>query len=416
MKRLPALIALLLAGQAFAVGTVHEWMEDDIVGIAYLGKHADITSLHADPNYPRFLVYYPGIEKLSAFDIDRGEELYLVIPAGDDIDISIHDYDKYGKISEDGVGKQLHHAKGASMLLRANPAGGDLNTLLIARKPNGETAQYVIQPAEEGRLELNLEHVQEGLMPTDLSLADLATPTQQADSFIGITARVENGGVIVNIDPAFPGLSNYLDTSLLKKRQYTVKGLAAPAESLYISDIGQDSNPVLCIINTNHDLEILDLFNAIRNDDWQSSGILQHDIHHFAHRSASYMNIYAVDSQLQEREIELAHILLGGEYHHQAQDGKRHSLYLSPDWKIAYRVFDKSGKLLEEKRGHYRETSHADDYQSATYRYEFADSQGEFHGEAVANGWLIRGVSGESIFAGHEDKAAHYSEDGKTSQ
>lgn len=415
MKRLPALIALLLAGQALAVGTIHEWMEDDIVGIAYLGKHADIAALRADPDYPRFLQYYPGIEDVSAFDIDRGEEVYLVIPAGDDIDISIHDYDKYGEISEDGVGKQLYHAKGASMLLRINQPE-QLNTFLVIKRADGETLHYVPQASEDGRREIVIDHIQEGLTPTDLSIADLATPAGEADSFIGITARVDNGDVIIDIDPTSPSLSSYLDTGRIKQRRYTVQGLAAPAQSIYISDIGQDSNPVLCIINANHGLEILDIFNAIRHDDWQSSGILQHDIRHFAHRSASYMNIYAVDSQLQEREIELAHILLGGEYHHQAQDGKHHSLYLSPDWKIAYRVFDKSGKLLEEKRGHYRETTHADDYQSATYRYTFADSEGEFHGETVENGWLIRGINGESVFASHGGKAVRYTEDGKTSQ
>ncbi|MDO4777736.1 MAG: hypothetical protein Q4A06_09865 [Cardiobacteriaceae bacterium] len=410
MKRLSALIALLLAGQALAVGTVHEWMEEDIVGIAYLGNHADIAALRADPDYPRFIQYYPGLEDVTAFDIDRGEEVYLVIPASDDIDIRVHHYD-YDK--EDGIGKELHHAKGASMLLRINQPE-QLNTLLIVKRPDGETLHYVPQASEDGRREIVIDHIQEGLTPTDLSLADLATPVPQADSFIGITARVDNGEVIIDIDPGFPGLSNYLDTSLIKQRQHTVQGLAAPAKLLYISDIGQDSNPVLCIINANHDLEILDLFNAIRNNDWQSSGILQHDIHHFAHRSASYMNIYAVDGQLQEREIELAYILLGGEYHHQAQDGKRHSLYLSPDWKIAYRVFDESGKLLQEKRGHYRETAHADDYQSATYRYEFADSEGEFHGEAVENGWLIRGVNGENLFASSAGEAVRYTEDGET--
>lgn len=411
MKRLPALIALLLAGQALAVGSINDWLPDENVGIAYLGNHADIAALHASPNYPRYRLYFPGLEDVTAFDLDRGDEVYLVIPASDDIDITLHDYDKYGKESKDGLGKRLHHVQGKSLLLRINPAGEDLNTILVARSPNGDTTQYLIQPAEEGRLELNLEHIQEGLLPADLSPADLVTPTQQADSFIGITARVENGDVIIDIDPNHPALGDYLDTSRITQRQHTVQGLAAPAQSIYISDIGQDSNPILCIINANHDLEILSLFNAIRHDDWQSSGALHPDTHHFAHRRGHYANIYTVNSQMQETEIELPQILgdSEGERHYQAQDGKRHSLYLSPDWKIAYRVVDANGKLLEEKRGYYREFIHNDNEQLATYHYEFPDSKGQFLGEADdEDNWLIRGIDGETVLGGNEETPANY--------
>ncbi|MBP5361314.1 MAG: hypothetical protein J6129_07565, partial [Bacteroidaceae bacterium] len=125
----------------------------------------------------------------------------------------------------------------------------------------------------------------------------------------GITAKVKNGKVLVSVDAdkfATTPFAGSMDYRLVEET-YEVQNTDAPIVSIYIGDIGQDYNPVLCMLRDDGKVQISSLFDGIsRLGFFQASYPLPNLNNIVAFKAKTfedYVGIAAVDGDGMEIEI-----------------------------------------------------------------------------------------------------------------
>lgn len=130
----------------------------------------------------------------------------------------------------------------------------------------------------------------------------------------GYYIRLEDGSIEMSFKterlPQWANLSN--------DEVYSVSGLVAPCMGFMVGDIGQDTNPVLCMLTENGTVQVLQLYESFRSVSFEASPELKgmNDIHHFETGGGgeyedegktlySYVTIYAIDGNGEKHEVEL---------------------------------------------------------------------------------------------------------------
>lgn len=155
----------------------------------------------------------------------------------------------------------------------------------------------------------------------------------------GITAKVKNGKVLVSVDAdkfATTPFAGSMDYRLVEET-YEVQNTDAPIVSIYIGDIGQDYNPVLCMLRDDGKVQISSLFDGIsRLGFFQASYPLPNLNNIVAFKAKTfedYVGIAAVDGD--GMEIEIPYNPAGlQEYIYTNAVGTQLRLTFTPDWKI----------------------------------------------------------------------------------
>lgn len=130
----------------------------------------------------------------------------------------------------------------------------------------------------------------------------------------GYQVSLEDGAIEMRFETA--KMPQWVDLS--EDDVYCVLGLAAPCKGFMIGDIGQDTNPVLCMLTSNGTVQILQLYEAFRSGNFNASSELMgmNGISNFevggggeyeesGKKLYSYRTIYAVDENGGKYEIEL---------------------------------------------------------------------------------------------------------------
>lgn len=128
--------------------------------------------------------------------------------------------------------------------------------------------------------------------------------------------------------------------------------------TIYIGDIGQDYNPILCIAMADGTLEILCLFDAIRTGDFFTSGPMYgySDIVEFGYPTddveRNYVTIMAKDSKGKEKEIEL-YLDVKNICWYQAEGDETicHTLRFTTDWKMTYEKSIYPDQTISQHKG-----------------------------------------------------------------
>lgn len=160
----------------------------------------------------------------------------------------------------------------------------------------------------------------------------------------GITAKVKNGKVLVSVDAdkfATTPFAGSMDYRLVEET-YEVQNTDAPIVSIYIGDIGQDYNPVLCMLRDDGKVQISSLFDGIsRLGFFQASYPLPNLNNIVAFKAKTfedYVGIAAVDGD--GMEIEIPYNPAGlQEYIYTNAVGTQLRLTFTPDWKIICQHF-----------------------------------------------------------------------------
>lgn len=271
------------------------------------------------------------------------EDMILVIPYSKDIRLELFRYnsDEYGN-KEPNYEMSLGVAETAQpMYFVAPDKGSDAGLIVEAVDGYGRRAWWCPKRDEKGRLMENDEFI-------GIRLADRNDNRQSIDTDYGVRILNENGKVIFDIYD-IEKYRKFNEWSLIKtplnNGKYDVLNPYGTCKKIFIGDIGQDVNPILCMLYENGTVSIMNVMDAIKKGFFICSSPLNgfSGIKDFVSDGGGgymdelgreiyeYRTIYTVDSNNIRKEIE-PFCYGGGAFF----ESNGHMLYLYEDKTITY--------------------------------------------------------------------------------
>lgn len=262
---------------------------------------------------------------------------------------------------------------------------------------------------------------------------------------VAISIEGKDGKPLVDYSPmislkdgkAFVRLSRGIDEC--PEGEYEIEDLSGKCRGVFIGNIGQDINPIVCLAMENGGLEIFSLFSATQTGRFDSSGPLDgfKDIEAFKDSTVvdtvdgefagAYVTIFALDKNGDAKEIELAPSLNAEiSFLQNNDDGKitEHKIVITQDWKITYSTSWFEGDPIEEYRGRIRPLKADYDNHVFEYSYVFferlhysqdmmATSEkinlaGSFRHTSDNLGYLVTPLSGPLTFGAQDTGSVFY--------
>lgn len=262
---------------------------------------------------------------------------------------------------------------------------------------------------------------------------------------VAISIEGKDGKPLVDYSPmislkdgkAFVRLSRAIDEC--PEGEYEIEDLSGKCGGVFIGNIGQDINPIVCLAMENGGLEIFSLFSATQTGRFDSSGPLDgfKDIDAFKDSTVvdtvdgefagAYVTIFALDKNGDAKEIELTPSLNAEiSFLQNNDDGKitEHKIVITQDWKITYSTSWFEGDPIEEYRGRIRPLKADYDNHVFEYSYVFferlhysqdmmATSEkinlaGSFRHTSDNLGYLVTPLSGPLTFGAQDTGSVFY--------
>lgn len=262
---------------------------------------------------------------------------------------------------------------------------------------------------------------------------------------VAISIEGKDGKPLVDYSPmislkdgkAFVRLSRGIDEC--PEGEYEIEDLSGKCGGVFIGNIGQDINPIVCLAMENGGLEIFSLFSATQTGRFDSSGPLDgfKDIEAFKDSTVvdtvdgefagAYVTIFALDKNGNAKEIELTPSLNAEiSFLQNNDDGKitEHRIVITQDWKITYSTSWFEGDPIEEYRGRIRPLKADYDNHVFEYSYVFferlhysqdmmATSEkinlaGSFRHTSDNLGYLVTPLSGPLTFGAQDTGSVFY--------
>lgn len=262
---------------------------------------------------------------------------------------------------------------------------------------------------------------------------------------VAISIEGKDGKPLVDYSPmislkdgkAFVRLSRGIDEC--PEGEYEIEDLSGKCGGVFIGNIGQDINPIVCLAMENEGLEIFSLFSATQTGRFDSSGPLDgfKDIEAFKDSTVvdtvdgefagAYVTIFALDKNGDAKEIELTPSLNAEiSFLQNNDDGKitEHKIVITQDWKITYSTSWFEGDPIEEYRGRIRPLKA--DYNNHVFEYSYvfferlhysqdmmATSEkinlaGSFRHTSDNSGYLVTPLSGPLTFGAQDTGSVFY--------
>ncbi len=262
---------------------------------------------------------------------------------------------------------------------------------------------------------------------------------------VAISIEGKDGKPLVDYSPmislkdgkAFVRLSRGIDEC--PEGEYEIEDLSGKCRGVFIGNIGQDINPIVCLAMENGGLEIFSLFSATQTGRFDSSGPLDgfKDIEAFKDSTVvdtvdgefagAYVTIFALNKNGDAKEIELTPSLNAEiSFLQNNDDGKitEHKIVITQDWKITYSTSWFEGDPIEEYRGRIRPLKADYDNHVFEYSYVFferlhysqdmmATSEkinlaGSFRHTSDNLGYLVTPLSGPLTFGAQDTGSVFY--------
>lgn len=218
-------------------------------------------------------------------------------------------------------------------------------------------------------------------------------PAQSYDYFLwdeekpAIMAEIKDGTVWLTFDKGQVVYQTTNDEEVyrLPDEPVAVEGLLGAPQGVVIGDIGQDFNPILCVLLPEGQVQILNLWNSTTTGDLDATLLPMEGIVGFetgpggpyesedGEINYEYVTIYAVDAQGVKVEIPLYLLEHNLEYS-ENHDAMVYRLHLSEDWKMQYVIDDREHNRMEEERGRFWEIESDWDKMVFRFGYELTDA------------------------------------------
>ena len=239
--------------------------------------------------------------------------------------------------------------------------------------------------------------------PQQAPAETVASLAQAQDYFLwneekpAIKGEIKDGSVWLTFDKEQVVYQTTNDEEVYRLPDWPVEveGLLGEPQGLCIADIGQDFNPILCVLLPDGKVQILSLWNSMVTGDLNATllpfegmvGLEAGPGGEFETEDGEigyeYMTIYAVDDQGGKNEIPLYLLEHNLEYS-EDHDVLVYRLHLSEDWKMMYVVDDRAHNRTEEERGRFWEIE--SDWDNMVFRFGYELTEGFVYSENGVKG------------------------------
>ena len=174
-----------------------------------------------------------------------------------------------------------------------------------------------------------------------------------------------------------------------------VEGLQGAPKDFIIADIGQDFNPILCVLTDQDKVQMLSLWNTIATGDIEVTEVPMESIVEFkdgpggpwkddeGNTFYEYTTIYGIDAQGGRHEVPLYSLEHDIEHvDHGQQADVVYQLFFTDDWKMRYVMGYYLSEKLEEQTGHFWLIDEDWDEMVFTFGYELTTRM-EYTGEGI---------------------------------
>lgn len=338
------------------------WQEGEVMAVAFLGYYDSFAEFEASPSYIPLTETFPQIVGASQVLCGIGRELYLVVPRDPMATLAVNEAGEY--VTDANREVFYRSEEGKPVLLLNN--WYEHNSQVNCTDNDGHSATYypgidrhtgVLEAAPDGSvhdISLPMPKPLEGY--TSFSYGEVF---EGAD--IGLSVRLEAGQPILTCSAAPMTLIGYDEDSIvLADGDNTFDGINGRCKGVFLGDIGQDFNPVLCVLMENGDVKKCSIFYAMQHGGPVLSDTLPDfkDVTGFeigggggwvdeetGETVYDYTTIYALDARGGRTEI--PDFVFDGLY--MAEDGDyTYEVTLTPDWNFYLSVSEKETGFLHE--------------------------------------------------------------------
>ena len=338
---LPALVA---CGSGRQDGSQIKWEDDNLLAVAFLGYYDSFAAFEASPSYVSLTKAFPQIVEAAQVDCGIGREIYLVVPRDPMATLAVDEDGEY--VTDDNRRVFYRNEEGTPVLLLNN--WSEENSLVVCTDNKGRSTLYTPGINAKGALKL----------PKDGSVLDISLPMPKplegftefdygegvdGNSF-GISVRLQAGQPILTSSSAplaFYGFDE--DSIVLADGDKVFDGINGLCKGVFLGTIGQDYNPVVCVVMEDGSVKTCTVFYALRHGGPELSYAYPgfKDVTGFESGGGGlvdlgdgdsfyeYETIYALDARGGRTEI--PHFLDSGVYYGR-DDRYIYEITLSPDW------------------------------------------------------------------------------------
>ena len=345
------------------------------MAVAFLGYYDSFGAFSTSSSFIPLSRTFPQIVVADQVEVGVGREIYLVVPRDPKAVLTV--FQETGPVP--GEGTQLCHSgdPGAPVLVFGNYYDPDCR--VVCTDPDGREVSFVPQvDASSGEVPLTVGGgIRDISLPMPAPLEGY-TSCRYADVFdgkdLGISLRLQAGRPVLTVrsEPLAEIGFEPADFALAEGDN-EFSGINGRCKGVFLGSVGQDYNPVACVVMENGDLKKCTVFYAVQHGGPELSEALPEfkDVVGFEQAAASgagpegeqqpafeYGTIYARDAR--DARIEVPQFLDYGLF--LAQDGTDAlEVELTPDWQFRLSRYDGGdGSLKEYCAGSFAELERGD--------------------------------------------------------
>ena len=360
-----------------------EWQEGELMAVAFLGYYDSFADFEASPSYIPLTKTFPQIVGASQVLCGIGRELYLVIPRDPMATLAVNEAGEW--VTDANREVYYRNEEGRPVLLLNN--WYEHNSQVNCTDNEGHTTTYypgidgdtgVLETAPDGSvhdISLPMPKPLEGL-----TYADYGEDYEDRD--FGIAVRLKAGRPVLSFssENIVRALGYPEDSIVIADGDNEFAGINGRCKGVFMGTIGQDYNPVVCVVMENGDVKMSSIFYAMQHGGPDLSDALPEfkDVTGFEEGGGGgwedeetgetiyeYATIYALDARGGRTEIPyfVNHGLFMAE-----DDDYSYEVTLTPDWNFFLSVSEKgTGELHELYNGSFME----EEYGDAVSRFSF---------------------------------------------
>ena len=260
---LPALVACKGKGQQAGIA----WQDGDVVAVAFLGYYDSFGDFEHSPSYPRLVKAFPQIVEAAQVEAGLGREIYLVVPRDPAATLAVN---QAGASVTDADREVFYRSEEGKPVLVYNN-WYETNSQIVCTDNAGRSVSF--SPALDrpsGRLAgASKPGVRDISLPLPEPVGGM-TECDYGEDFegndFGIRVRLEAGEPVLTCHAApLANIGYDEDNFRLEDGDNTLMGLNGLCKGVFLGTIGQDYNPVLCVLMDDGSVKTCSVFYATQH-------------------------------------------------------------------------------------------------------------------------------------------------------
>ena len=378
---LPALVAC--GGGPQKAGGQIKWEDDNLLAVAFLGYYDSFGAFENSPSYVSLTKAFPQIVEAAQVEAGIGRELYLVVPRDPMATLAVDEDGEY--VTDDNRRVFYRSEEGKPVLILNN--WYEENSLVVCTDNEGRSTLYTPGIDDRGTLKV----------PKDDSVLDISLPMPkplEGYTFFdygddgdghdfGIRLSLKAGQPILTSSAAPLTYFGFDEDSIVEADGDKVfSGINGLCKGVFLGTIGQDYNPVACVVMEDGSVKTCGIFYAMQHGEPALGAALPgfKDVTGLESGGGGlvdlgdgdsfyeYVTIYALDARGGRTEI--PYFLDAGIYYGR-DDEYIYEISLTPEWRYNVLCISREDYSPHEGySGSFMETEWEEDHREYTFRRE----------------------------------------------